>query len=296
MKWLFTGGGALVLAGATAAGCSSSNGGGGSDGGAGGTSSSSGGGASSSSSTGGSGSGVNSGGSSGSTSSSGSGGNSGASSGSDSGGSSSSGSAGDSGGLVDGTGTPCTANSDCPSGICQPVGGDAGGSGKAVCTTTCTTVADCVAGWTCAAEVGQSGYVCQCTSSPEVCDGKDDNCDGIVDNEPEADEACAEQAAVCSVCRSGTCVSADVLIEAGSPAACNVCIGANCCVELMACTYDIGNEGGSTNCGNILSDCVNPYTLDGGNLASAVAACAGGNATLMHYLECAESNCAAQCL
>ena len=64
------------------------------------------------------------------------------------------------------TGTSCGKNSDCPSGICLPLG-----NGKNVCTSTCTTVADCLGGWTCAAILGQTSNICQCKPTTEICDG-----------------------------------------------------------------------------------------------------------------------------
>jgi hypothetical protein len=78
-----------------------------------------------------------------------------------------------------GTGTPCSKNSDCPSGICQPVGADTGSGGSGnVCTTPCASVADCVSGWSCAPEIGQPTDVCQCQVSAPACDGLDHACSG----------------------------------------------------------------------------------------------------------------------
>ena len=106
------------------------------------------------------------------------------------------------------TGQPCTKNAQCPTGICQPVGEPMGGgpgwTGD-VCTTQCTSTADCVAGWSCGPEPGQSGNVCQCTYSPEVCDGKDNDCNGIVDDEPKVDEECQSSLGSGAVCKDGAC-------------------------------------------------------------------------------------------
>jgi hypothetical protein len=88
------------------------------------------------------------------------------------------------------TGTPCTKNADCTSGQClavgyatsgagEPPGADAG-SGN-VCTTSCTGGTDCVAGWTCDI-IRTSPGLCKCQPQFEACDGKDNDCDGIIDN------------------------------------------------------------------------------------------------------------------
>jgi hypothetical protein len=41
----------------------------------------------------------------------------------------------------------------------------------------------CPSGWTCANSAGSTGPVCQCTpTGTELCNGRDDDCDGVVDN------------------------------------------------------------------------------------------------------------------
>ena len=99
------------------------------------------------------------------------------------------------------TGTPCVNDASCGSGAaCVDVGG-----GRSVCTTSCTSTADCVAGWTCAPLPLHGSGVCQCTATAELCDGKDDDCNGVVDDEPEADGACAQKLGPGHVCTSGAC-------------------------------------------------------------------------------------------
>ena len=71
----------------------------------------------------------------------------------------------------------CADNSSCPGGICVPISG-----GASVCTTTCGSTSDCIAGLTCGTMDGQSSNVCQCTPSPEICDGLDNDCNGIIDD------------------------------------------------------------------------------------------------------------------
>jgi hypothetical protein len=48
--------------------------------------------------------------------------------------------------------------------------------------------------------------VCQCTPSPETCDGKDNDCNGKIDDEPAVDRGCqATKGASGWVCQGGTC-------------------------------------------------------------------------------------------
>jgi hypothetical protein len=85
-----------------------------------------------------------------------------------------SGSSGGGGGMG---GNGCADNSSCPGGVCVPLG-----DGTNACSTTCGSTADCIAGWNCGTMAGQSSSVCQCTPSPEICDGLDNNCNGIIDD------------------------------------------------------------------------------------------------------------------
>jgi hypothetical protein len=75
-------------------------------------------------------------------------------------------------------GTPCAAGGDCASGICLPVRDAPEGRGwtRSVCSAACVTAADCPPGWDCV------GMACQCSYATEVANGRDDDCDGVVDN------------------------------------------------------------------------------------------------------------------
>ena len=153
---------------------------------------------------------------------------------------------------VNGTGKPCASDTDCPSGNCLPVhapsGGDAGATGN-VCTTVCTTNDDCIAGWACDSLVGQ--MLCRCTYAPETCDGKDNDCDGIVDNEPLTDEECTADGGTGVVCKAGAC-------------GCELTCGSKC----VDPDTDLSNCGG---CGN--------KCQSGGLCNGGTCACPNGEAT-----------------
>ena len=148
------------------------------------------------------------------------------------------------GGIPTQIGKPCLKNSDCLSGYCTQVGGpiDAGRTGY-VCSEPCVAVTDCVPGWDCSPIPGiSSSDFCTCTYSPEVCNGRDDDCNGIVDDEPAADQACGAT----SICDSdaGSCEC--------SPVACNTATdgGATCCAGECTSSIFCAPGGGSFVCGD----------------------------------------------
>lgn len=135
-------------------------------------------------------------------------------------------------------GRECTRLGDCATGVCLP-------SGR--CSRNCAGPGDCPAsiGWSCTSLPGL-GPVCDCTPrGSEVCNGLDDNCNGVADEGFErCNGACTSLASDdnncgrCGVrCGGGThCAAGVCSCPAGRPLACG-----GACVDP---TGDPNNCGG----------------------------------------------------
>jgi hypothetical protein len=114
-------------------------------------------------------------------------------------------------------GAPCTSGATCQSGLCtyvQPFDASTGASppSPTTCSGPCREASDCFPGWTCWAEsqgpivpVTSGPGTCVCAPVAETCDDKDDNCNGIIDEEPGASVACTASSGVPSKCVNGEC-------------------------------------------------------------------------------------------
>lgn len=121
---------------------------------------------------------------------------------------------GDAGGAL---GAECTGSSDCASGICIVASGR--------CTMPCSSDLSCPSDWRCGDVEGVQACVCQ--PSPEVCNGRDDDCDARADEGTGAEVGCA----IGELCTDGAC----------SCAPANMCGGA--CVDIQADPLHCGSCG-----------------------------------------------------
>jgi len=132
-------------------------------------------------------------------------------------------------------GQPCNADSDCAAGeLCW----------DGVCMAMCTSNDDCAAGQAC------MNGVCQiiCVPEEEICDGRDNDCDGLVDegfdllNDPNNCGGCQMVCAAGEVCVQGVCTSgepceSDADCDDGNAATMDYCIN-GMCVHRVECATD----------------------------------------------------------
>jgi hypothetical protein len=139
-------------------------------------------------------------------------------------------------------GTVCSSTSTCPTGLCLPIS-----AYRSACTVACASSSDCLPGWTCNPVGGKSTKACQCVVDSEVCDGKDNDCNGVVDDLGVTDPWCDWTVGAGFVCRSGTCACGSLcgvscVNTTSDPANCGSC--GNACDTGANCLF--GTCGGKT--------------------------------------------------
>ncbi len=150
-------------------------------------------------------------------------------------------------------GEACVAGTECASGFCDTAGN--------VCA--CDEDSDCSMGQVCVTVVDPNAC---CTPSAEVCDGLDNDCNGVVDNgNPGGSQPCTV-AGQFGVCASGTtaCSAGSLVCNQNAVASPEVCDGLdNNCNGLA----DEGNPGGGAACN----------TGQQGICAAGTTACSAGS-------------------
>jgi hypothetical protein len=112
-------------------------------------------------------------------------------------------------------GKSCAAWTDCSAHACTPVTNiGAGAPGR--CTERCDPTQQGLCpgsgpnnNWSCSPSTALGGItVCQCAGplAPETCNGRDDDCNGVIDDEPGADNGCKQQMGPGETCVNGLCV------------------------------------------------------------------------------------------
>lgn len=155
-------------------------------------------------------------------------------------------------------GSSCAAGQSCVAGMCSSSSADAGVDAGADASPMCRADSDCPAGQRCSAGVcGGSS----CSPSPERCNGRDDDCDGAIDESDPMSPICAAG----QTCRAGACVAS------GSCSVDSDCAAGQRCTAGM-CTTSGGCPAGTTACGGA---CVN-LSSDARNCGACGSACAAG--------------------
>jgi hypothetical protein len=166
-------------------------------------------------------------------------------------------------------GRACSSNAQCSANACTPVT-NMGPGGPETCTQRCQSSADCpgngpAGGWTCASSPALNNIqVCECIgpTQSEVCNGRDDDCNGIVDDPGVADSSCKSSVGPAAKCLNAVCM----------------CGGMTCgsqCIDVSTDGQNCGTCGHSCLGGTCQGGHCQPYTVyDAASLGFAVNAIA----------------------
>jgi Cys-rich repeat protein len=166
----------------------------------------------------------------------------------------------------------CASDADCPAGVCI-----VGVCEFAPEPWACAADADCPAGAAC--EAGACVYS-GCTPAAELCNGLDDDCDGLIDEgvdvatDPANCGACGMVCAAGEACLDGVCVAgvpcaADVDCAEGEVCVAGVCTPGGCTPEAELC------NGLDDDCDGLIDEEID-FSTDPTNCGACGAACAAG--------------------
>src|SRR5262249_52974802 len=105
--------------------------------------------------------------------------------------------------------------------------------------------------------------------APEICNGLDDNCDGNVDEDPDASNSCATQCTATAQCVAGSCVTTPLNCDDNN--ACTV----DWCSLTQGCRH--ANQPDGLSCTD-------------GNPCNGEETCGGGHCTSGTPLDCGDGN------
>ena len=148
-------------------------------------------------------------------------------------------------------GAMCNANSDCNSMLCLS---------NRRCSRTCAGQADCISGWTCAPLPGV-GNLCQCTIGAEVCDGQDNDCNGLIDDGASCSGNRVCQAGACACPAERRTCGSDCVDPSNDAANCGACgtacgTGGSCVAGACTCPGSMGRACGGA-CRDLSNDAAN---------------------------------------
>lgn len=191
----------------------------------------------------------------------------------------------------------CESDADCDSGYCV-----AGPTGR-VCTKPCTNT--CPEDWACSATAGNDNvYVCTwlCVASKELCNGIDDDCDGIVDNPAGCDD---ENPCTLDGCGKGSSGCVHTYLDGKACSDGNACTAQDMCMtgscEGFEVICDDGNQCTSELCSPMGAGCVftplsgDPGGCDDGSVCTVDDTClsgkCGGKSKIKGATDCQAASC-----
>jgi hypothetical protein len=128
----------------------------------------------------------------------------------------------------------CAADSDCPAGRACVAG---------VCAAECSADADCATSQVCVN--GLCIAHTTCAPAAEVCDGVDNDCDGVIDNGAICSNGgtCVAGACVTTACENVTCANGEACVDGVCTACAGQVVCAGLCVDLTADAANCGACG-----------------------------------------------------